>query len=148
MLFIVIVDEFGIINVMEMNIHEALEREIAELGREVESIRNQPEAKYFERKELVRRSLQSVVSQQAVSPPPDDGGASAKESEFLPDYWKGEDVDAKSRLAVEQLVDRVFHKGLISTLKESKKYPPAVQDAFHDVLVDKLMPELEKRKLI
>jgi len=49
---------------------------------------------------------------------------------------------------VARLVDIVFAKGLAAGVREAKRQPPFVEDAFHDALVDKLLPELKKRGII
>ena len=45
-------------------------------------------------------------------------------------------------------MDMVFEKGLEVALKEAGKQTPFIEDAFHDALVDKLLPELKKRGIV
>jgi len=37
-----------------------------------------------------------------------------------------------------------FHEGLEKAVREAKNHPPFIEDAFHDALVDRLLPILQK----
>ena len=37
---------------------------------------------------------------------------------------------------------------ITKAVNEARKYPPFVEDAFHDALIDKFLPELKKRGII
>ena len=59
---------------------------------------------------------------------------------------KGE--PAETKLAVEELLELSLHKGIEQGLKEARKAGPFMLDAFHDALIDKLYPELQKRGVV
>ena len=126
------------------NYHENLEMAIQKLALEVEVQKKSPEVSRLGEKEIVKKSLQTLV-QTALQTP-----ASPQEpaAPILPSYLQKEDADPRVKLEVEKLVDMVFHKGLFEASEEAKKHPPFVEDAFHDVLVDKLLPELKKRGVL
>ncbi|OGY64417.1 MAG: hypothetical protein A3I89_03220 [Candidatus Harrisonbacteria bacterium RIFCSPLOWO2_02_FULL_41_11] len=62
---------------------------------------------------------------------------------LLPGYLKTESAEIK--LAVEELIDLVFHKGLDAAIKEARQKEPLVLDGFHDSLTAKLYGELKSR---
>ena len=134
----------------QKNIHENLEQDIERLSREVERLKG-IEGEKFEKKKIIKKSFESF-SEPSVSlqtPPKDDEEKTLKEEkEFLPDYLLESDGQEDVKLAVEHLLDMVFHKGLQKALDTSRKADPFVQDAFHDALVDKLLPILEERGML
>ncbi len=67
---------------------------------------------------------------------------------LLPDYLEEKDITPDVASALEKLLDRALRKGIVASLRESKKYSPFIQDVFHDALADKLLPELEKRGIL
>ncbi|MCP6719927.1 MAG: hypothetical protein KJI72_01190 [Patescibacteria group bacterium] len=133
------------------NFHEELERSLERLGQQIETERQHSETKALPERELVKRSIKSfsssVTTKDNGGTPPEDV-PSAGESELLPTYLQGEGVDSRVKLEVERLVDLVFHKGLEKALKEASKHSPFIEDAFHDALVDKLLPELKKKGIL
>ncbi|MFH1161791.1 MAG: hypothetical protein V1696_00740 [Candidatus Jorgensenbacteria bacterium] len=90
-------------------------------------------------------AVETVPETQAVAPA---AGGEDSSTSILPDYAGGGVVPAEVRLEVERLVDLVFDKCLSAGIREAKRHGPFVQDAFHDALVDKLLPELEKRGIL
>lgn len=129
------------------NFDEKLERSFEKLGRQIEEERKLPEARELPEREIVKRSLKSLtpppVAQQeekVQKMPPREGSA-------LPDYLQ-EGGDEKVKKEVEGLVGLVFDKGLEEALEEAGKHPAFVEDAFHDALVDKLLPELKRKGII
>lgn len=90
-----------------------------------------------ERKKVVNKN--EDFSEKTVHP-------SSNVAQFLPSYIEVEKEEVKQ--VVENLIATVFNEGLEKALKLAKKYPPFVVDAFHDALVDKMVPELKKRNLI
>jgi len=133
------------------NFHEDLERSLKRLGQQIETEKQLPETKALPERELVKRSIKSfsnsVVPENNGGTPPEDV-PSIVEGESLPTYLQGEGVDSRVKLEVERLVDLVFHKGLEKALKEANKHSPFIEDAFHDALVDKLLPELKKKGIL
>ena len=72
---------------------------------------------------------------------------SLKEDANLPSYLNV-DTDEKIKKEVEKLITVVLKEGLEKGLKLAKKKSAFVEDAFHDALTEKLLPELEKRGII
>ena len=64
----------------------------------------------------------------------------------LPQY--AESAPAETKLEVEYLLDVAFHQGIVKATSEAMKSNPFVLDAFHDALVGKLYPELQKRGIL
>lgn len=114
---------------MENNFHQAIEKDLEYLKGEIAKLKETE--KDITKKELIKGSLRSIA-----------------ESDFLPSYFKEEEISDEVKAAVVGLLDMVFHKGILAALRESKKYSPFIQDAFHDALADKILPELEKRGII
>ncbi len=108
---------------------QVYEDDVSRLGGAIEKAEKSGEK--LEKKELVKTSLKAIA-----------------ESELLPEYMESKEVAAEAASAIETLLKLVLRKGIVAGLKESKKYSPFIQDAFHDVLADKLIPELEKRNLL
>ena len=131
------------------NFHENIEHDFARLTAEIQAQKNKEHAPVLEEREIVKRSLEAV-SATVVAPP--EGAVSTKvsptqEQSHLPAYVAAAD-DSRIQQEIERLVTMVFQEGLENGLRESKKHPPFVQDAFHAALVDKLLPELQKRGII
>jgi len=140
-----------------VNFHETVERDLSRLSAEIKSQREKPEVKELPDREVVKRSLEVIkesveenTKREEDSP---SGNGKRKDagdedrSSILPAYLE-KMPEPQVQLEVEKLVDAVFHHGIKKALKESKRFPPFVQDAFHDSLVDRLLPELKKRGMI
>jgi hypothetical protein len=57
-------------------------------------------------------------------------------------------TDDDIKQTVEHLVDIALGDNLEKAVRESRKYPAFIEDAFHDALVDKLVPELRQRGIL
>lgn len=128
--------------------HEILEADIKALAAEVSRHREAPETKNLSEKELLKSAIQAIpsssaASHAAVSSPRKD---TSKKAGLLPSYLT--DVSPEIRLEVEYLLDIAYHGGISKAVSEAKKSPDFIQDAFHDVLVSKLYPELKKRGIL
>ena len=108
---------------------QTYEEDVSRLGGAIGKIEKGKEK--LEKKELVKTSLKSLA-----------------ESELLPEYMEDKEVTADAASVIKTLLGLVLHKGIVAGLKESRKYSPFIQDAFHDALADKLIPEMEKRGLL
>lgn len=129
------------------NFHEALEKDLQRLTAEIKERQTALEAKEVSGEEVLKKSLE-IFKEPALpvsAQPPTDEHLTES---FLPAYLTGQNVDEKIKLEVERLVDMIFHQGIEKAVKESKKYPPFIEDAFHDALVDKLLPVLKERGII
>ncbi|MFB6212796.1 MAG: hypothetical protein ABEI53_03220 [Candidatus Magasanikbacteria bacterium] len=142
----------------ESNFHKKVERDIQRLESEIKS--NKKERSDLKKEELIKKSFQSASSQRTEKREVDytdkkeEGGEKKNKSEgfseeILPEYIEeDESTNQDVELVVEKLIDLVFHKGIFYALRKSKEYPPFIQDAFHDALVEKLVPILEERDII
>ncbi len=128
--------------------HEILEADIKALAAEVSRHREAPEAKSLSEKDLLKKAIQALPSSlalpQVAAPLPQKGAP--KKTGLLPSYLS--DVSPEIRLEVEYLLDIAYHGGISKAVSEAKKSPDFIQDAFHDVLVSKLYPELKKRGIL
>ena len=114
---------------------ERLSRAIAE--QKERSVEQQPD------KQVVKESLRAITGPSAPAP---QVSASKEDDSPLPNYMQGASPDAKLR--VEKLLELSIDKGIETALGEAKKDDPYILDAFHDALVEKLYPELQKRGFV
>ncbi len=123
---------------------ERFEGEVAKLSEKVESVKRDSERK-LKSHELVKHSIQSLAEESK-------GESASKENPSsktpLPSYLTGSASDPKAREKIEKLVALFMEKGLMSALREAKKQTPFIEDAFHDTLVNSLLPELKKRGML
>ncbi|MEK7192616.1 MAG: hypothetical protein AAB682_00575 [Patescibacteria group bacterium] len=99
-----------------------------------------------EEKELVREAVKEVVKQTApvlVATAPKTGAPAPAPSKSYLDDLSAEETDQ-----VKVLVGVAFTKGLEASIKQSQSSPEYIQDAFHDVLTDRLYEEIIARKVI
>ena len=121
--------------------HQVLEADIKRLAVEVQKHQEKPEAHRFNDQEILKKSIQSIGGVQPAS------SLQAQPSgNPLPDYAK--DAPAETKLEIEYLLDMAFHHCIEKANGEAKKSSPFVMDAFHDALVTKLYPELQKRGIV
>lgn len=139
----------------EENFHKSLENDIEDLQEEIEKVKTSDDSEKFEKKEIIKKSFGSLASKKVSQKKVDFKKKKTKKqikkssrSDLLPSYMDKEDVDPEVRLAIEKLMDIVFHKGILAALKESKKYSPFIQDSFHDALAEKLVPLLEDKEIL
>lgn len=124
------------------NFHESLERSLEHLGQKIQV--EKKEHRGLEGRELLRQSLKTLSQQAPVQPQEEK----TNEESALPSYLALNPTEPQIKIEIERLLDLVFHRGLVKALSEAKHHPPFVEDAFHDALVDKLLPELKKRGMI
>lgn len=137
----------------KVDFSENLEKSLSKLENAVRENLKNPELRGESLENVVRHSLEKIISEDEVKNEKADlgkkGGSNlAKQtsanSKFLPSYMSYVD-DEEAKIVVENLIDLFFKEGLSAAVKESKKYPPFVIDSFRDALVDKIFPEVEKR---
>lgn len=75
-------------------------------------------------------------------------GPTTRTIDVLPDYLRAEDADPAVVAKVESLVTEAFRHGLVRALKSARSQPPIVEDAFHDALVDIVLPLLKERNML
>ena len=131
------------------NFNEKLEAGLVKIGEEVKKQIEKPEAKILPEREVLKQSIQSLAAQ--IPNASVAAEAAKNESDkrtVLPDYLQSGGADKAAVAEVERLVGVTFSEGLFSALAEARKRPPFVEDAFHDALTDKLLPELQKRGIL
>jgi len=132
------------------NFSEDLEKHLVRLGHDAAKLRELPENRQLPEREALKQSIKSLAQEENV-PTAQEPSSVVSETKprdnFLPAYLSGSsDDNAKS--VVERLLEKAMNNDLIKAILEAKKYPPFIEDAFHDALVDKLLPELKKRGAI
>ncbi len=131
------------------NFHEGLEQGLERLTANIQSTKEKPEARDWSEREIVKQSVRSLASGvQTPAPSQPVGKDEQKKQSFLPGYLDGDSAAPQVKSEVERLINLALHENLEKALKESKRHPAFVQDAFHDALADKLLPELKRRKMI
>jgi len=128
------------------NFNEALEKSLGRLTTEIKERQQTAESRELPEREIVKQSIKSLSEKTA----PAAGAAPIKgdESVNLPNYLQGKDIDEKIKAEVEHLIEMVFSENIEKALAAAKGKPPFIEDAFHDALVDKLLPELKNRGII
>lgn len=131
----------------KINFNENLEKGLARIGHRVAENIERGELRTLPEREAIKRSIQSIAEMiPPVSPTPHDPLQSS--SPHLPAYMNDDGVTDDMRHAVERLVAIALGDDLEKAVKESKKYPAFIEDAFHDALVDKLVPELREKGIL
>lgn len=124
---------------------------------EVKKTINRPEMKDATHETIVKESIKSVVESVPASsvdptpsPLPISTTTSNDDNSLLPSYLSSDDDSSKSQVKeiVEKLVKDVFTSGLENAIKSAKRYEPFVEDAFHDALIEKIVPELKKKGIL
>jgi hypothetical protein len=134
------------------NFHEGLERDLERLTSDLRSVKEKPEARELSEREIVSRTLRSF--RDTLPPREAEEQVSQKQSSektsdsFLPSYLVKDEKAERAKARVENLIKLVFREGLEKAMKEARRESPFVEDAFHDALVDKLLPELKRRKAL
>lgn len=124
------------------NFHEKLERDLEKVTAEI--ARRHERAPEASPREVVKQSLVAVMPAPALHPGPAEGPTPSKVDDArLPSYLSEESPEVKAE--VGRLVTLAFQEGIGPAVAEAAKKSPFVLDALHDALVDKLLPELEKR---
>lgn len=133
--------------------HEILEADIQRLVQEIKAQKERETIGNLSDKEIVKEALKSLADLPQSQPSQSQNQSSQSSqsrlessSSFLPDYIK--DASPEIKLEVEYLLDLAFHEGLAKANAEAKKSSPFILDAFHDALVGKIYPELQKRGIV
>lgn len=131
------------------NLDNSLNRLGAEVSRKIES----PEFKEAPIEHVVKESLKSLPVQEIPAPAPavpaEKPAEASGAAQYLPSYLAtGDAKDEQVKAIVENLIRFAFRTDIEQAIAQAKRYPPFVEDAFHDALTDKLVPELKKRGII
>jgi hypothetical protein len=138
------------------NFSENLEKNLARLGHEVAKHAELPESRNLSEREVMKESLRSLVqpeespvgdSKNLASSVPTPAPVSVPSEDFLPNYLSG-DKNESIKKSVEYLLQIATNDDVSKAVREARKYPPFVEDAFHDALIDKFLPEMKKRGII
>jgi len=129
------------------NFNESLESELSRLGDTIAEQRAVTGGVSPER-EMVKESLKSFTEAAPSLEAPAPAIATPATQVPLPGYLEGAGADPKAQQEVAVLTKLVFSKGLAVALAEAKRRPPFIEDAFHDELVDVLLPILKQRGLL
>jgi hypothetical protein len=124
----------------EVNFEQVLETDIQKLAIEVQKHRESPEMKSASDMEILKQAIKSVVPSPASQP------TSQTSNSPLPAYAQNAPTDTK--LEIEYLLDLALKNGIQKAVHEAAKSNPFVLDAFHDALVEKLYPELQRRGIM
>lgn len=134
------------------NFSEHIEKSFERLGKHVEERVETRAGENVPEREVVRESLQSFAKEihetKEIGAP--TNGASPSQPSInttaIPSYLNKESEDVKK--TVEMLVEEAFSGGLEKAVNKARKYPAFIEDAFHDALVDALLPELKRRGML
>ena len=133
------------------NFSEHLERSLERLGGHIEQrIESHGEQSVSER-EIVKESIESFTNEVVTnegSVTPAIQSASSNTFQSLPSYLQKEEGNEGVKHIVEALIEETLSHGLERAVSHAKKYPAFIEDAFHDALVDKLIPELKRRGIL
>lgn len=134
---------------------ESIEAEIAELNAQIAEKRkllesksgvvheNAAESSGDSKRELVLAVLKENVQPTIASVVP---AATASPQGTSVSYLDSLDEETSTR--VNSLITLAFSKGINPALRAAQNESPAVMDAFHDALADRLLSELKTRNLI
>ena len=134
------------------NFSENLEKHLVRLGHDVAKAKESPESRNLPEREILKQSLISMAEEENRAPIADEKApvpapAVVPQNDFLPDYLS-ESTDEGIKKSVEKLLKITESGDIPKAVSEARKYPPFVEDAFHDALIDKFMPELKRRGII
>ena len=135
------------------------ENVISEVTKGIETVSARPETRGFSHEEKVKESIRGIAERvpEVQVELPKDAPAEAKQGAVsstndtgsFPAYLISDDPASEdTKKAVEELVNLVFSKGLDEGVRFAKKYPPFIEDAFHDALTERLIPELKRRGIL
>lgn len=139
--------------VIVKNFNEFLERDLDRLAANIKERQLPTNENQALTRETLKESLKNFANQSSAEPVVNHNQSRVEEettTSVLPDYLKHKESSqntAEVRKKIQYLIQLAFQEGLAKAIKEAKNYPPFIEDAFHDALIDKLMPELKKRGL-
>jgi len=132
------------------NFSEDLEKHLVRLGHDTAKLRELSENRQLPEREALKQSIKSLIQEESV-PTAQEPSSVVSETKpkdnFLPAYLS-DSSDDNAKKAVLHLLEKAMNDDLVKAILEAKEYPPFIEDAFHDALVDRLLPELKKRGVI
>ena len=121
---------------------EAMEADMKRIAEELQKHQESPEAKNYSDRELLKKSIQSMVP---IAPVRDNSTQIQGGEDPLSNL---NSAPPAAKLEVEQLLSLAFKHGVVKASEEAGKSSPFVLDAFHDVLTGQLYEEFKKRGII
>ena len=91
-------------------------------------------------RERVKEALLKITDQEVISEK-----ESPQPTSEVPNYFAEEAIEPDIQKKVEVLIGVAMEQGIPMALKLAKKQDVFIQDALHDALIDRLLPELKKR---
>ncbi|MBI5732803.1 hypothetical protein HY967_02475 [Candidatus Jorgensenbacteria bacterium] len=133
----------------QVNFNEQLEHDLERLSVEIKDQRTDQNGEALAEREVLKRSIQSLSEKLPVNAPVVSvEPQKSDENGSLPSYLALDKNHPEVKREVEGLVGIVFQEGLDKAINTARTRSPFVEDAFHDALVDRLLPELKKRGII
>ena len=131
------------------NFNEVFEKHLHDIETEIERQRETSGAETVPERELIKQAVRSVAQKHRDKrDDKDKEGENPETSGVLPSYMDGKGANKGAQGEVEHLIGLVFQKGLLEASQEAGKHSAFVEDAFHDALVDKILPELKRRGIV
>ncbi|MDP2638564.1 MAG: hypothetical protein Q8P06_00080 [Candidatus Azambacteria bacterium] len=131
------------------NFSENLEKDLGRLTAEITE-RRQQESPELPDRHILKKSLEVFIPKEADSSDSNSVVVNDQfqpKDNFMPSYVVfGENKESQEK--IQTLVDLALKEGLTEAWKAARREAPFVIDAFHDALVDKLLPELKRRGVI
>jgi hypothetical protein len=131
------------------------EAAIQRVGEKIPEITTRPEMHEATHEAIVKESIKSIAEKipeivPLVAPATSPQKTAPTSNSSLPAYLENDTDpnDVMVKETVEKLVNHVFTDGLEKAIAAAKKQPPFVEDAFHDALVEKIVPELRRRGVL
>lgn len=129
------------------NYSEALNEGYKRLHSQIEVELAKPENAEIQERDIVKKSVIEVVqSIKAIQPVEEKKEEKSVELHVIPKY--AESQPEILRKEIEMLTESAVNNSFEQAVRESLKHSLFVQDAFHDALVDKLIPEMKKRGIL
>ncbi|MEW6617207.1 MAG: hypothetical protein AB1333_02185 [Patescibacteria group bacterium] len=133
------------------NFSEHIEKNLVRLGGHVEQQLGSRGEKNLSEREIVKEAIQTlaedVTKNEITTSSPSPHPVPQINFPSLPSYLQEEGNEDVKRI-VEQLVEEALSHDLEKAVRDAKKYSPFIEDAFHDALIDRLVPELKKRGIL
>jgi len=133
------------------NFSEHIENNLARLGGHMEQQLESRGEKNISEREIVKEAIQTFaedVTKNEIATPSSVQSTPQTNSSPLPSYLEKEEGREEIKHIVEELIEKALSHDLEKAVRDAKKYSPFIEDAFHDALVDKLVPELKKRGIL
>lgn len=121
---------------------EAMEADIKRIAEDIQKHRENPEAKNYSDRELLKKSIQAMTPTVSVRNDTTEGQAGNDPLSNL------DSAPPSAKLEVEQLLSLAFKDGVVRASEEASKSSPFVLDAFHDALTGQLYEEFKRRGVI